>query len=61
MKELIQKYPILKTALAFILGAIATYFGINAELPVNFTGTTSKIDTMKVITDSVKVDTTNAE
>lgn len=61
MKDLIKKYPFLKTILSFILGAIATYFGITSELPVNYTGVTPKVDSAQVIVDTLKIDTTNAE
>lgn len=61
MKDFFNKFPLAKSILAFLIGVIATYLGITIELPVNYTGVTPKVDSVKVITDSVKVDTTNAE
>lgn len=59
MKNLLTKYPFLKTVIAFILGSIATYFGINADLPINHITKVNSIDSVSVVIDSIKVDSIN--
>lgn len=60
MKNLLTKYPFLKQVIGFIIGAITTYLGITQELPVNKIET-PKVDSVKVVTDTLKVDTLTFE